>query len=64
MTSMMHVVPGQDAFETELQLAQLRQLVTSRAAATAFAEVYTGCAPLVFDPATRLEPAGLWGSAA
>jgi p-hydroxybenzoate 3-monooxygenase len=64
MTSMMHVVPGQDAFESELQLAQLRQLVTSRAAATAFAEVYTGSAPLRFDTATRLDPAGLWGSAA
>ncbi len=50
MTSILHVVPDHDAFESELQLAQLRQLVTSRAAAAAFAETYTGCAPLRFDP--------------
>jgi p-hydroxybenzoate 3-monooxygenase len=62
MTTMMHVVPGQDEFESALQLAQLRNLVTSRAAATMLAENYTGYAPLRYDPATRLEPAALWGA--
>src|SRR5579863_3078055 len=62
MTTMMHVVPGQDDFESELQLAQLRNLVTSRAAATMLAENYTGYAPLRYDPATRLGPAALWAS--
>jgi len=60
MTAMMHVVPGQDPFESSLQLAQLRNLVTSRAAATMLAENYTGYAPLRFDPATRLAPTALW----
>jgi p-hydroxybenzoate 3-monooxygenase len=54
MTSMLHVVPGQDPFESELQLAQLRHLVSSRSAAASLAETYTGYAPLRFDPATRL----------
>jgi p-hydroxybenzoate 3-monooxygenase len=40
MTSMLHTAP--DPFGTELQLAQLRQLTSSRAAATALAESYTG----------------------
>ena len=62
MTTMLHVVPGQDEFESELQLAQLRNLVTSRAAATMLAENYTGYAPLRYDPATRLGPAALWAS--
>src|SRR4029077_2899210 len=60
MTSMMHVVPGQDPFESELPLATLRNLVASRAAATMLAENYTGYAPLRYDPATRLDPAALW----
>jgi p-hydroxybenzoate 3-monooxygenase len=42
MTSMLHTLPDQDPFDTQLQRAQLRQLTTSRAAATAFAEAYTG----------------------
>ncbi len=62
MTTMLHVVPGQDEFESALQLAQLRNLVTSRAAATMLAENYTGYAPLRYDPATRLGPAALWAS--
>jgi p-hydroxybenzoate 3-monooxygenase len=57
MTAMMHVVPGQDPFESALQLAQLRNLVTSRAAATMLAENYTGYAPLRYDPATRVRRA-------
>jgi p-hydroxybenzoate 3-monooxygenase len=62
MTTMLHVVPGQDEFESALQLAQLRNLVTSRAAATMLAENYTGYAPLRYDPATRLDPAALWAT--
>src|SRR6201999_2633853 len=62
MTSMLHVVPGQDQFESELQLAQLRHLVTSRTAMTNLAETYTGYAPLRSDPSTRLGAAALWGA--
>lgn len=62
MTYMMHVVAGQDPFESALQLAQLRNLVTSRAAATMLAENYTGYAPLRYDPSTRLEPGALFAS--
>jgi p-hydroxybenzoate 3-monooxygenase len=64
MTSMLHVVPGQDPFESELQLAQLRHLVTSRTAAASLAESYTGYAPLRYDPSTRLDAAQLWPSVA
>jgi p-hydroxybenzoate 3-monooxygenase len=64
MTSMLHVVPGQDPFESELQLAQLRHLVSSRTAAAMLAETYTGYAPLRYDPATRLDAAFLWPSIA
>jgi p-hydroxybenzoate 3-monooxygenase len=64
MTAMMHVVPGQDPFESALQLAQLRNLVTSRAAATMLAENYTGYAALRYDPAARLAPSVLWTSVA
>ena len=60
MTAMMHVIPGQDPFESALQLAQLRNLVTSRAAATMLAENYTGYAPLRYDPSTRVVPTPLW----
>jgi p-hydroxybenzoate 3-monooxygenase len=64
MTSMLHIAPGQDQFESELQLAQLRHLVSSRTAATMLAETYTGYAPLRFDPSTRLDAARLWPSVA
>jgi p-hydroxybenzoate 3-monooxygenase len=64
MTSMLHIAPGQDQFESELQLAQLRHLVTSRTAAATLAETYTGYAPLRFDPSTRLDAAQLWSSVA
>jgi p-hydroxybenzoate 3-monooxygenase len=46
MTSMLHVDPHPDPFGTELQLAQLRYVVSSRAAATTLAENYTGYYPL------------------
>jgi p-hydroxybenzoate 3-monooxygenase len=42
MTTMLHPAPGANEFETELQLAQLRYVVDSRAAATSLAENYTG----------------------
>jgi len=45
MTSMLHVAPHPDPFETELQLSQLRYVVSSRAAATMLAENYTGYFP-------------------
>jgi p-hydroxybenzoate 3-monooxygenase len=42
MTSMLHRTPGDDPFERQLQLSQLRNVVTSRAAATVLAENYVG----------------------
>jgi p-hydroxybenzoate 3-monooxygenase len=42
MTSMLHTAPGADDLERQLQLAQLRYVATSRAAATTLAENYTG----------------------
>ena len=41
MTSMLHVDPP-DPFDAQLQLAQLRYVISSRAAATTLAENYTG----------------------
>jgi p-hydroxybenzoate 3-monooxygenase len=64
MTSILHIAPGQDQFESELQLAQLRHLVKSRTAAAMLAETYTGYAPLHYDPSTRLDAARLWPSVA
>ncbi len=46
MTSMLHVAPGADAFESQLQLSQLRYVTTSRAQATALAENYSGYQPV------------------
>jgi p-hydroxybenzoate 3-monooxygenase len=46
MTSMLHRTPGADAMEAALQLAQLRYVTTSRAAATSLAENYVGYPPL------------------
>lgn len=42
MTSMLHRPAGQDPFEAQLQLSQLRYVCSSRAAATALAENYVG----------------------
>jgi p-hydroxybenzoate 3-monooxygenase len=47
MTTMLHPTPGADAMESRLQLAQLRYVTTSRAAATSLAENYTGYPPLL-----------------
>lgn len=46
MTSMLHRFPGDSVFQQQLQLAQLRYTVSSRAAATSLAENYVG---LPFD---------------
>jgi p-hydroxybenzoate 3-monooxygenase len=42
MTNMLHLQPGGDGFDVRLQLAQLRHVTTSTAAARALAENYTG----------------------
>jgi len=42
MTTMLHRTPGADDMEAQLQLAQLRYVAGSRAAATSLAENYTG----------------------
>jgi p-hydroxybenzoate 3-monooxygenase len=42
MTTMLHRTPGADDMEAQLQLAQLRYVTSSRAAATSLAENYTG----------------------
>jgi p-hydroxybenzoate 3-monooxygenase len=46
MTAMLHRFHGEDSFHRNLQLAQLRYTVSSRAAATSLAENYVG---LPFD---------------
>jgi p-hydroxybenzoate 3-monooxygenase len=47
MTSMLHRFPGDDPFQHQLQLSQLRYVASSRAAATTLAENYVG---LPLDP--------------
>jgi p-hydroxybenzoate 3-monooxygenase len=42
MTSMLHRLPGHDAFDVQLQLSQLRYVTTSEAAARSLAENYVG----------------------
>jgi 2-polyprenyl-6-methoxyphenol hydroxylase and related FAD-dependent oxidoreductases len=42
MTSMLHRAPDGDPFDERLQLAQLRYVTTSHAAATSLAENYVG----------------------
>ena len=42
MTSMLHQAPGADDFQRKLQLAQLRYVASSTAAATSLAENYVG----------------------
>jgi p-hydroxybenzoate 3-monooxygenase len=50
MTSVLHVMPRQSLLDSGLQLAQLRNLVTSQPAAGLLADLYTGGMPLRFDP--------------
>jgi hypothetical protein len=47
---MLHRSPGADPMEEQLQLAQLRYVVSSRAAATSLAENYTGYPALPAGP--------------
>ena len=42
MTTMLHRLPGDDPFDEQLQLSQLRYVTTSKAAATTLAENYVG----------------------
>jgi p-hydroxybenzoate 3-monooxygenase len=42
MTTMLHRLPGDDPFDLQLQLAQLRYVTSSEAAATGLAENYVG----------------------
>jgi p-hydroxybenzoate 3-monooxygenase len=44
MTSMLHRLPGDDPFDLQIQLSQLRYVTTSQAAATTLAENYVGLA--------------------
>ncbi len=46
MTTMLHTAPDADAMTARLQLAQLRYVTRSRAAAASLAENYTGYPPL------------------
>jgi p-hydroxybenzoate 3-monooxygenase len=46
MTTMLHRTPGADPMEAALQLAQMRYVTTSRAAAITLAENYVGYPPL------------------
>jgi p-hydroxybenzoate 3-monooxygenase len=52
MTTMLHRLPGDDPFDRQLQLSQLRYTVSSRAAAASLAENYTG----TLGATTRLAP--------
>jgi p-hydroxybenzoate 3-monooxygenase len=45
MTAMLHRIPGDDAYQTRLQLSQLRYTVSSRPAAVSLAENYVGYDP-------------------
>jgi p-hydroxybenzoate 3-monooxygenase len=45
MTAMLHRFPGDDAFQQRLQVAQLEQVTSSRAAAATLAESYVGMFP-------------------
>jgi len=44
LTSLLHRFPNDDPYRERLQLSQLRYTVSSRAAATSFAENYVGVA--------------------
>ncbi len=55
MTSMLHVDPHADQFGADLQLAQLRYVISSRAAATTLAENYTGYFPLTWAPLSEAQ---------
>ncbi len=64
MTTMLHVLPRQDPFDSALQIAQLRNLTTSRAAAGMLAEIYTGRPQFPFDPSPHVPLAALLAAGA
>ena len=49
MTSMLHVAPDADPFESQLQQSQLRYVTSSHAAALSLAENYSGYKPVRFE---------------
>ena len=53
MTTMLHTDPSEDAYGEQLALAQLREVVSSRAQATALAENYVGLPLLGTRPGER-----------
>ena len=59
---MLHVLPRQDPFDSALQIAQLRNITSSRAAGAMLAEIYTGGAPVRFDPSPKASPAAFLGA--
>jgi p-hydroxybenzoate 3-monooxygenase len=59
MTTMLHVLPSQDLFDSALQIAQLRHLTSSRAAGGMLAEIYTGRDRHTFDPSGQGSAAAL-----
>jgi p-hydroxybenzoate 3-monooxygenase len=61
MTSMLHVMPQQSVLDSGLQLAQLRNLVTSKPAASLLADLYAGGTPLRFDPSAAVSMVHLQG---
>jgi p-hydroxybenzoate 3-monooxygenase len=56
MTSLLHRCPGEDGYAVRLRGARLRDLLASRAAATAFAEQYVGLARARLAAATGGPP--------
>jgi hypothetical protein len=64
MTTMLHMLPRQDPFDSALQIAQLRNLTSSRAAGAMLAEIYTGGAPVRFDPSPKASPVAFLGAGA
>jgi p-hydroxybenzoate 3-monooxygenase len=55
-TSLLHRLDGEDAdFQHRLQVSQLRYLVSSRAAATSFAENYVGPAEIWVEAITKIQ---------
>ncbi|PWU25247.1 MAG: 4-hydroxybenzoate 3-monooxygenase [Candidatus Rokuibacteriota bacterium] len=53
MTSLLHPFPGEDGYTAKLRHARLRDLVTSKATATAFSEQYVGLARARLAGGTR-----------
>jgi p-hydroxybenzoate 3-monooxygenase len=58
MTSLLHPFPAEDSYAARLRQARLRDLVTSRATATAFAENYVGLARSRLSGTIQPSPTG------